>query len=165
MAQRKKTISVFSLTISIVAAALLPATTALAGRDVRITYAEQNGTVKTSDFDLLVVACDPGALTHVFDGKTALEETVEAKLERYTLGTSLWDVQRKEGGGNEYTIRMSPDHLSAGDGHGESIQCVSLLTVVLLSRRLLDHRNLHLHTHSKYVYIYVYMEYIWVHVS
>lgn len=101
-----------------IVAALLPAA-AHADRDVRITYSEGDGTVKTDDFDLLVVACDPGALAGVWDGKTALEERVETALERYTLGTSLWDVQRREGEGNTYTIRMSPDHLSAGDGHGE----------------------------------------------
>lgn len=101
-----------------IVATLLPAA-ARAGRDVRITYSEENGTVKTDDFNLLIVACDPGALAGVFDGKVALEERVETALERFTLGTSLWDVQRKEGEGNTYTIRMSPDHLSAGDGHGE----------------------------------------------
>lgn len=102
-----------------ITAVLLPTAARAGGRDVRITYAEEDGTVKTNDFDLLVVACDPGALSNVLHGKAALEERVETALERYTLGTSLWDVRRKEGEGNTYTIRMSPDHLSAGDGHGE----------------------------------------------
>ena len=115
----RKTFAAF-LGVAAVAALMLPAA-AGADRDIRITYSDEDGTVKTNTFDLLVVACDPSALSHVFDGRTPLEERVETALERYTLGTSLWDVVRKKGEGNKYTIRMSPDNLSAGDGHGEFV--------------------------------------------
>ena len=108
------------IAVTMVAAGMPPAARVTNDRDVRITYAEEDGTVNTSSFDLLVVACDPAALSGILDAKTALEERVESALERYTLGTSLWEVWRKEGEGNRYTIRMSPDQLSAGDGDGES---------------------------------------------
>ena len=116
----RKTLASAFVAVTMAASGMLPAARATNDRDVRITYAEENGTVKTSSFDLLVVACDPAALSGILDGKTALEERVETALERYTLGTSLWDVRRKEGEGNRYTIRMSPDQLSASDGDGES---------------------------------------------
>ena len=119
MMSSRKTFAAF-LGVAAVAALMLPAA-AGADRDIRITYSDEDGTVKTNTFDLLVVACDPSALSHVFDGRTPLEERVETALERYTLGTSLWDVVRKKGEGNKYTIRMSPDNLSAGDGHGEFV--------------------------------------------
>ena len=115
----RKAFSAF-LAVATVATLMLPAA-AGAGKDIRITYSDEDGTVKTNTFDLLVVACDPSALSDVFDGRTPLEERVETALERFTLGTSLWDVVRKKGEGNKYTIRMSPDNLSAGDGHGEFV--------------------------------------------
>ena len=115
----RKAFSAF-LAVATVATLMLPAA-AGAGRDIRITYSDEDGTVKTNTFDLLVVACDPSALSDVFDGRTPLEERVETALERFTLGTSLWDVVRKKDEGNKYTIRMSPDNLSAGDGHGEFV--------------------------------------------
>lgn len=96
-------------------ASLLPA--ARAGRDVSITY-EENGTIETRNFDLLVVACNPTALANVFDGRTDLEERVEAAIQTYTMGTSLWDVRRMRGEGNTYSVRISPDQLSASDGQG-----------------------------------------------
>ena len=97
-------------------AILLPA--AHAGRDVRITY-EENGAIETRNFDLLVVACNPKYLVDVFDGRTDVEERVEAAIETYTLGTSLWDVRRMEGEGNTYSMRISPEQLSASDGQGQ----------------------------------------------
>lgn len=91
---------------------------ASAGRDVRITYSEEDGIEQTKDFDLLVVACDPSSLSGVFDGRTDLEERVEKALRRFTLATSLWDVRRGPGDENTYTERVSPDRLSAADGGG-----------------------------------------------
>eukprot|EP00904_Undaria_pinnatifida_P000484 jgi/Undpi1/10436/HiC_scaffold_29.g12886.m1 len=112
----RKTLASAFIAVTMVAAGMPPAARVTNDRDVRITYAEEDGTVNTSSFDLLVVACDPAALSGILDAKTALEERVESALETYTLGTSLWEVWRKEGEGNRYTIRMSPDQLSAGDG-------------------------------------------------
>lgn len=111
----RTTVASSCFAMSIMVALLLPS--ARAGRDVRITY-EDNGSVETRNFDLLVVACDPAALADVFDGRTEVEERVEAALERYTLGTSLWDVRRMDGEGSLYSMRISPDQLSASDGKG-----------------------------------------------
>lgn len=114
---RTTTAAAASCLVVAMVAILLPA--AHAGRDVRITY-EDNGSIETRNFDLLVVACNPKHLADVFDGRTDVEERVEAAIETYTLGTSLWDVRREEGQGNTYSMRISPDQMSAGDGQGQS---------------------------------------------
>lgn len=110
-------------------ATLLPAMVR-AGRDVRITY-EENGTIETKNFDLLVVACNPTYLAGVFEGRTDVEERVGAAIETYTLGTSLWDVRRMRGEGNTYSVRVSPDQLSASDGQGQSLSPLTRATIGL----------------------------------
>ena len=79
---RKTLASAASIAVTMAAAETTPAARVTNDRDVRITYAEEDGTVNTSSFDLLVVACDPAALLDIFDGKTFLEERVETALER-----------------------------------------------------------------------------------
>lgn len=87
-------------------------------RDVRITYlSEEDGVTTTQDFDLLVIACDPSSVSEVLDGRTDLEVEVEAALQRYSMGTSLWEAERNELD-SSFSVRFLPEKLNAADGQG-----------------------------------------------
>lgn len=89
-----------------------------AARDVRITYfPEEDGVATTQDFDLLVIACDPSSVSDILDGRTDLEVKVEAALQRYSMGTSLWEAERDELD-SSFSVRFLPEKLNAADGQG-----------------------------------------------